>query len=84
MLSTSALPAYKFPEAFKEVIQMDKEKKKSKLTLEFEVCLITLILHLCFYANDKTSACYYLNVVVKRCTYMHITYYIKFWKRKDP
>ncbi|XP_060587164.1 receptor-type tyrosine-protein phosphatase kappa-like [Ruditapes philippinarum] len=36
MLSTSALPAYKFQEAFKEVIQLDKEKKKSNLTLEFE------------------------------------------------
>ncbi|XP_060587159.1 receptor-type tyrosine-protein phosphatase epsilon-like [Ruditapes philippinarum] len=36
MLPTSALPAYKFPEAFQELLQMDTKKKKSKLILEFE------------------------------------------------
>ncbi|XP_060587158.1 receptor-type tyrosine-protein phosphatase T-like [Ruditapes philippinarum] len=36
MLPTSALPAYKFPEAFQELLQIDTKKKKSKLILEFE------------------------------------------------
>ncbi|XP_053395029.1 receptor-type tyrosine-protein phosphatase kappa-like isoform X2 [Mercenaria mercenaria] len=36
MLPTSALPAAKFPEAYQELLQMDREKKKRKICVEFE------------------------------------------------
>ncbi|XP_053395795.1 uncharacterized protein LOC123524141 [Mercenaria mercenaria] len=36
MLSTSALPASQFPEAFNELLQMDSERKQTKLCIEFE------------------------------------------------
>lgn len=37
MLSSSAMPAAKFPEAYTKLLQMDPKKKKRKLSLDFEV-----------------------------------------------